>query len=389
MHRRMVRVLAVGFGVAALGLSACGPSGSAQSGGARPPTTSGTLRLSGVCPDPVVVQTDWAPEAEHGGTYQLLGPRRSVDAGHKRVTGPLVAAGKDTGVKIEIRAGGPATGYQTVSAQMYQDPTITLGQISTDEAVSLSATQPTVGVVAPLDINPQMIMWDPRRHPDWKTIRDIGRTNAKVLYFKTTTSMAYLAGRGILKRSQMDGSYDGAPATYVASGGTIAQQGFATSEPYLYEKVLRQWRKPVRFQLVHDTGYPVYPEALSVRSGDKAKLAPCLRKLVPIIQRSQIDYLRHPEAVNKLIVDLDARYRVGFQYSKGQAAFSTRQLRRLHIVGDGKDRTLGDFEIDRIDRVIDIVSDISHRQHKRVKSGLRHGDIATNEFIDTSIGLSR
>ena len=50
------------------------------------------------------------------------------------MTGPLVAHGVDTGVRIEIRAGGPAIGSQQVSAQMYADRSITLGMIPLDEA---------------------------------------------------------------------------------------------------------------------------------------------------------------------------------------------------------------------------------------------------------------
>ena len=49
---------------------------------------------------------------------------------------------------MEIRTGGPAIGFQQVSAQMYADKTITLGQVSTDEAIQNSAKQPTLAVVS-------------------------------------------------------------------------------------------------------------------------------------------------------------------------------------------------------------------------------------------------
>jgi hypothetical protein len=391
MRKNRSKLLPVSLVTLALALGACGTTDSAERDDDAPAAeqASGTLRLKGVCPNTVVVQTDWAPEAEHGALYRLLGPGFTVDASRKRVKGPLVAGGKDTGVQLEVRAGGPAIGFQLVSSQMYQDTSIHLGQVFTDQQVSLSATQPTVAVVAPLDLNPQMIMWDPASHPDWKTIEDIGRTDTKVLYSKAAPYMDYLTGEGILRRSQIDGSYDGAPASFVASGGKIAQQGFATSEPYLYEKVLRQWRKPVKFQLIHDTGYPVYPSALAVRKGKKAELAPCLKRLVPMIQQSQVDYLNDPKATNKVIVDLGAKYRLGFDYSPQQADFSVRQLRKLRIVGNGSDKTLGDFETKRVQRIIDVVSAAATRGGKKVQSGLASGDIATNEFIRASIGLRR
>ena len=80
------------------------------------------------CPDTVVLQTDWNPEAEHGGIYQLLGPDPTIDAGSKSVRGNLVdGEGASTGVQVEIRSGGPAIGFQAVTAQMYTDDAITLG----------------------------------------------------------------------------------------------------------------------------------------------------------------------------------------------------------------------------------------------------------------------
>jgi hypothetical protein len=388
MMRRRKLALAVGGLVLALAAAACSSDNGASGGGTAPaPATGERLSLKGACPDTVVLQTDWVPEAEHGAVYQLLGPGAKIDAGKKRITAPLVASGKDTGVKLEVRAGGPAIGFQQVSAQMYLDQSIHLGYVFTDEAAQNSAKQPTIAVVAPLDINPQMIMWDPKSHPEFNTIGDIGQTDTKVLYFQGATYMEYLVGSGILRRSQIDGSYDGAPATFVSSGGKVAQQGFATSEPYIYEKSLPQWRKPVKFQLINDTGYPVYASAVSIRPADKDKLAPCLKKLVPIIQQAQIDYVHDPTAVNNLLVRLDKEYKTGYPYDEGLAAFTAQQEVRLGIVGNGSDQTLGNFDMNRIKRVIDVVTPIFAAQKKPVKQGLKPDDLVTNEFIDPKIGL--
>ena len=83
----------------------------------------GAVDLS-ACPDPLVIQTDWFPEAEHGGLYELVGEGYSVDADKKVVRGPLVVGGEDTGIEIEVRAGGPAIGDQPVSVQQYADDSI-------------------------------------------------------------------------------------------------------------------------------------------------------------------------------------------------------------------------------------------------------------------------
>ncbi len=371
-----------------LAASACSSADDAGSG-AAPAAANQSINLKGVCPDPVVVQTPWVPQAEHGALYQLLGHGYKLDAARKRVTGPLVAhGGKSTGVRIELRAGGPAIGFQSAAQTMYLDPSITLGEVATDDAIAASARQPVTAVVAPFEIAPYMLMWDPSVHTDWHTIADIGQTNTKVLYYKSATYMDYLLGSGILRRSQVDGSFDGSPATFVASGGTIAQQGFATNEPYLFTHLLPNWHRPIAFQLINDTGYPIYPEAVVVRADKKAQLAPCLKRLVPMLQRAQIDYLAHPGPINRLVVDLNHRYKVGFPYTLGQADFSAAQQRKLGIVSNGPDRTLGNFDMARIRRVMNIVVPIFAGRKQPVKPGLRPEDLATNEFIDPSVGLT-
>lgn len=362
------------------------PAGDTTTGPSLTPG-SGQLDLAAVCPATVVVQSGWTPEAEHGALYHLLGQTYTVDANTKKVSGPLTADGKDTGVKIEIRAGGPAIGFQNAGAQMYADPTIMLGQVATDDAIGLSAKQPVVGVVAPFDIAPYMIMWDPAANPAFNSIVDIGKTNTKVLYFNGATYMDYLVGSGILKRDQIDGSYDGSPTRFLAEKGKVAQQGFATNEPFVYEKAIPQWSKPVKFQLIHDTGYPIYPEAIVVRADKKAEYSACLKKLVPIIQRSQIAYVKQPADTNDLIIKLNDAYK-GFAYSKELAAFSVEQQLKLKIVGNGTNKTLGDFDVDRVKKVIDIVTPIYSGQRKEVKAGLSAQDLVTNEFIDPAVGLS-
>lgn len=360
------------------GASAVGPS--LSPGG-------GALDLAAVCPATVVIQAAWTPEAEHGALYHLLGQTYTINANAKKVTGPLVADGKNTGVNVEIRAGGPAIGFQNAGAQMYADPSIMLGQVATDDAIGLSAKQPVIAVAAPFDIAPYMIMWDPASNPTFNSIVDIGKTSSRVLFFNGATYMDYLVGSGILRRSQVDGSYDGSPTRFLAEKGKVAQQGFATNEPFIYENALPQWKKPVKFQLIHDTGYPIYPEAVVVRADKKAEYATCLQKLVPIIQRSQVDFVKSPQATNELIVKLNTQYK-GFPYPLEQANFSVQQQLKLKIVGNGANATLGDFDIARINQVIGIVGPIYSGQRKEIKTGLTAQDLVTNEFIDPSIKLS-
>ena len=236
MNRRLV--LAAALAVALVG-SACNDD-SDSGAPASTAATGDSVDLKGVCPETIVIQKDWQPESEHGFLYDLVGSGYKVDTSRKRVTGPLVAQGRDTGVDIQIRTGGPAVGFQPVPAVMYSDPSIHLGYVATDEAVQFAARQPTTAVMAQMDISPLAVIWDPATYPRFNTISDIGQTNTEVLYTDGLTYMEYLVGSNILRRSQLNGSYDGSPALFVQSEGKAALQGFATSEPYLYEHEIKQ-----------------------------------------------------------------------------------------------------------------------------------------------------
>ena len=388
---RNVHVRLVLAAVATLALVAAGCGGGGDDEGTTQTTaaaapTGDAVNLADVCPNPIVIQTDWDPESEYGVYYHLLGPSPKVDTKKKVVRGPLVAGGQNTGVELEVRTGGPSIGFEPVSSQMYKDPAITLGQVSTDETIRFSAKQATLAVMAPMEISPFMIMWDPQTYPQFNTIADIGKTDTKVLYFEGDTYMAYLTGTNVLKKSQVDGSYDGKPANFVAADGKVAQAGFATSEPYIYEHEVRQWNKPVKYALVSEAGYPFYPQALSIRAADKQKLAPCLKKLVPIVQRAQVDFLANPDKTNALVLDLVKQYNTGWVYSAGLADYAIEKM-RSDFVTNGPDQTLGNFDTARVQRMIEIVTPIFTAQRQPPKEGLTPEDVATNEFVDTSIGV--
>jgi hypothetical protein len=360
----------------------------ATSSGAGGSSAAVDLTAAG-CPSTVVLQTDWNPESEHGGQYNLLGPNPTINAGAKTVTGELVAhGGVDTGVKLEIRAGGPAIGFQTVTSQLYKDSSITLGYLGSDEQIALSKTQPTVAVLAGLEKSPQIIQWSPDVHPDWNTIADIGKTSTKVLYFQGAAYMDYLTGKNILKKSQVDGSYDGTPTNFVASGGKDAVQGFATSEPYTWSHEVRAWDKPLKYQLIADAGFNFYQQAIGVRKDKLAALTPCLTKLVPIMQQSIVDFVANPAATNSLILKLVGKYNNGWVYTQGVADYAVTTMKSLGIVGNGSDSTLGNFDDTRMQGLIELLSPIYAAQNKPILSGLKPSDLVTNQFLDTKIGVS-
>ncbi|MCO7220318.1 ABC transporter substrate-binding protein [Klenkia sp. PcliD-1-E] len=374
--------------VLALSLAACGSDdGGSAAAGPSGDVGSNDLAAAG-CPSNIVVQTDWNPESEHGGLYESLGDDYVVDAGSKSVTGTLIDSnGDSTGVTLEIRAGGPAIGFQTVTSQMYADTDIDLGYIATDEAIQLSDTQPTTAVLAPLEKSPTMIMWDPATHPDVESIADLGRDDITVRYFEGSAYMAYLTGAGILNPDQIDGSYDGTPSGFVAAAGEVAQQGFASAEPYIYKNEVEAWGKDVKYQLVYDAGFQPYQSSISIRSGDLDSMSSCLTALVPLMQQADVDYLEDPARVNDIILDLVQQYDTGWVYSQGVADYSVETQKELGLVGNGPDDVHGNFDTDRVDTLIEQTTPIFTDQGTPPKEGLTADDLVTNEFIDDSISV--
>lgn len=386
-------ILLAGTLATALLLAACGSGSSSDTSSAPAPALTaapagGPLDLKGAgCPATVVLQQDWQPEAEHGAMYSVVGPGYTVDADNKSVTGPLVAQGMDTGVKVEVRAGGPNTGFKPVSSLMYVDDKITLGAVNTDDAiVSGSKGQLTVAVVSQMTVSPQILMWDPSAYPGMTTIKQIAGTGATVLTSGDIIP-ALLESQGIIQKAQSDQSYDSSPARFV-SDPKILQQGFATAEPYIYENEITQWKKPVASEPLSDYGYSVYPEPLAVRADKLAGLSGCLKKLVPVMQQAQIDYLKNPAATDDLIVKLVDRYQTGWTYTAGDAAFSVKTQLSKFVTNDPASGVFGEFDPKRVADTVATFTPLLQKAGTLTAAPPAPETLYTNEFIDDSIKLS-
>jgi hypothetical protein len=361
--------------------------------GAAPETTGGGAATTGggaaadlasVCPDPIVIQTDWFPESEHGALYELIGEGYEVDVDQRVVRGPLVAGGEDTGIQIEVRTGGPAIGGQTVAAVTYADDSITLAYANTESQVLQWDDTPLLSVVAPLEINPQIIYWDPETYPDVETLADLGEQDITINVFGGGVFSEVFVGNGTWSQDQVDPSYDGSPARFIAEDGAIAQQGFASAEPYTYEHVFEEWMKPVAYQTLHDAGFQVYSQSLAARAADLEELRPCLEQFVPIVQQAAIDFVNAPDLANAVIIDAVDQYDDFWVYDQGLADYSVQTQVDLGIVGNGPDDTLGNMDETRVQTVIDQMRDDAGLD---VPDGLAAADLFTNEFIDPDIGL--
>ena len=378
---RSLRRLLAALAALALVAAACGDDGGETDAGAD----GGDGEVAGSladCPNPMVFQTDWFPEPEHGALYNLTAGEGSIDAESGRFTGPLAA---DPSIEVEIRAGGPFIGFQPTVALMATDDDIFMGYVNTDEAIANYAQFPTTAVVAPLDINPQIIMWDPETY-DIASWQDVKGTGAVVNHFAGASYTEYLVGSGLVDEAQLDGSYDGSPTRFIGEAGAIIQQGFATQEPYNYENVFAEWGKPVESLLIHDSGYELYQGPLAIlddKLDDAARS--CLTAFVPVFQQSIVDFQQDPTTTNEVIlqavIDLDSFW----QLSEDSVANTVVEMGALEIVGNGPNQTIGDFDLDRVNEVIKITDE--QVPSIEVPEGLTADDLVTNEFIDDSIGL--
>lgn len=389
MKRLTPLLLLIVVALSALAAAGCGSdsSSAADTSADTTPAATGATALADVCPAKIVVQTDWNPESDHSELYQLAASDGTIDAGKKRYTADLIDTdGNPSGVQIEIRAGGPAVGFQSPTQQMYSDDSIYMGYVNTDESIRNSVKTPTVSIMAPRAKWAQVLIYDPATY-DFETIADIGKTDATVLYFQGNYYMDYLVGAGILKKSQVDSSYDGKPARFVTSGGKVVQQGFITAEPWQYENQVKPWLKPVATLSIADSGYPNFGETLAVRKADLATDAPCLEKLVPMLQQAQVDYAADPSRANATIAKIVPEYNTGWVYPLELADYAAKAQLDNGIIANGTDGVMGSIDAPTVQKMIDIVGPIYEKANITVKEGLVPEDLFTNEFLDPAISL--
>ena len=240
---------------------------------------------------------------------------------------------------------------------------------------------PTVGVLAPFYVDPVVYIWDKKLHPDFNSIQDIGQTDTTVYTFRSANS-DYLTGSGILRASQLDYSYDGSPSLFMAKPASVVG-GFSTNEPFIYRSLGRD----VDYAYVADTGYPNYRNAWTVRSDQQLKLAPCLRRLVPMMQRAMIEFMAKPGPALARIVQLNTQYKTSFPYPMAQAEYGVQVMKSDGLVADPRSGGFGAFDPARNRRMVDILRPIYTAQRQNVPADLTGDALATNQYLDPSIRM--
>lgn len=371
---------AIALGISISLLGACGGSDTATTD-APSDTAVPTIgvSLADVCPATIVIQTDWFPESEHGGLYQLMGDDAVASKDTGAAVGSLMVNGQPTGVNLEIRAGGPFLESPVVT-EMYQDNAITFGYVGTDVAITRYTDAPTLAVFNALNINPQVLLWDATKHPEAKTIADAAKTITSFYVYGDPAWMRYFEAQGLIQKDQVDSNYKG---NLLLSTEDAAHQGFATSEPYKYAN-LESGAITTGYQLIHDAGWNSYAQNLAIRKDRLEELRPCLEKIVPIFQQAQLDYIADPTRANAIILTTVATYDSWWTQSEGDVANGAASQKEMGIVGNGETPTFGDLEEARVNDFIAKATPILREQGLEI-ADIAAGDITDNTFLDTSI----
>lgn len=351
-----------------------------------------TTPLADVCPNPFIIQKDWLAQAEQGVLYQMIGAGGEMASG--RYTGPLGS----TGINLVILEGGGGIGLgdgETAYSALYMGNskagvTPHLGYQELDNSFIFSKRFPVVGVITPLDIAPQGLWWDKGTYPDGfhsiDALKAFSTSGKGMIYVSTIqrTFGLFLVQSGVAKEAFVEG-YRGDGENFVTNNGTWLNQGFVTSEPYSFSTG-NNWGKPIDAVTVGELGYPNYTGMLSVATNRMDELAPCLEKLVPIIQQAVVDYMTEPKEVLELInkFNEEGHATSWWKTPMGKMEFAWKTMKDRNMMGNGTNSTVGDFDMERVAKMHEIVKPWLDERADPEVSGDK---VVTNRFINPAIGL--
>jgi hypothetical protein len=352
-----------------------------------------TASLRGLCPNPLIVQTDWLPEADHGFLYEMIGGGGTQS--QYKYEGPLGS----TGIKLEILSGGPGlgNGVSQPSSLYVGNPvkrvTPQLAFVSTNDAIQFSKQYATTQIFTEYAKSPQVIMFDPDKYhiSSLSDLKVAVSKGAKIYVSSRTESyVQWLIGQGV-PSSAFVGGYAGDLEKFVGGGGSILNQGYSTNEVYTLEHLTPTWDKPVGYVYLADLGFHFYQSAVSVATNRLSSLTPCLKKLVPIMQHALIDYVKSPTEVDHLLAQFNSKgLGAAFWHTPTDLDNAAAKIMlSQHLVADTPGTGIGGFHMQDIQKLISSLLPIFKSEGiTSLNSSVKPSNVATNKFIDPSVGLS-
>jgi NitT/TauT family transport system substrate-binding protein len=256
--------------------------------------------------DKVVFYTNWYAEAEHGGFYQA------------------VAEGiyKKYGLDVTISMGGPQVNvYQLVLAGKAD---LAMGyDIATLNAVEEGL--PLVTVAATFQRDPAVLI----AHPGVSDIVELRTRTLLIGQASETTFWPWLKAKyGFVDVNKRPYAFSVQP---FLADKNVAQQGYATSEPYSIEK---GGVAPKLF-LLADYGYPPYAETIVATQRMVREKPDVLRRFIEASAQGWKSYLANPSPGNALIKKENP------QIEDGLLAFSVAKMKEFGLVTGGDAATQG------------------------------------------------
>jgi NitT/TauT family transport system substrate-binding protein len=250
--------------------------------------------------DNVVFVTNWYAQAEHGGFYQAL-----AEGIYQRY-----------GLDVTIKMGGPQVNvYQLLLAGQAD---FAMGyDIATLNAVDQGL--PLVTVAATFQADPAVMI----AHPDVKDLADLKSRTLLIGQASETTFWPWLKAKyGFTDAQKRPYSFSVQPFLVDKN---VAQQGYATSEPYSIQK----GGISPRVFLLASSGYPPYAETIVTLQKTVQQKPDVIRRFVLASAEGWLSYLANPPPGNALIK------RDNREIEDGLLAFSVARMRELGLVTGG------------------------------------------------------
>lgn len=336
-----------------------------------------------VCPEELVIQTDWYPELEHGGTYQLIGPNGTADKDTISYFGPVQEQYAVGGLKtIRIKT----INFDKANSSQLLDGDADMAYIGFGDVIKDSAAIDMITIMKTLDKDPQMLMWDPAQY-DIQEPADIAATGAKVLHFPGPAYIDYLIGKGYMTADQSDPSYDGSDAKWVAEAGAVIQQGFASNEVYKYENEIN-WKDgapaDVSFFTVGEMGFDNYPASLTMMKSRAEELDACLTLLVPKMAQAWVDFFNDPKPITDAMIQINETHDGFWGLSEAINEAGLAVVEEKEIAANSADGTYCSIDPERAQGIYDTVSAIYAEQG--VEIGADVTTMYTNKYCEGAPG---
>ncbi|MCC7548751.1 MAG: ABC transporter substrate-binding protein [Burkholderiales bacterium] len=248
----------------------------------------------------IVFLTNWLAQAEHGGFYQAL----AEGIYHKH------------GLDVEVRMGGPQV--NVVQLLLAGQADLVMGyDLQTIKLVEQGL--PVVTVAATFQKDPAALI----AHPDVKSLPELKGRTLLIGQASETTFWPWL--------KSTYGFTDAQKRPYAFSvqqflvDRNVAQQGYATSEPFTIEK---GGVKPTVF-LLADAGYPPYAQTIVTLQRTVLERPDMIRRFVQATAEGWKSYLAHPAPGNALIRKANP------QMEEELLAYGLRKMKEFALVTGG------------------------------------------------------